>query len=158
MITKAQAMRAPAFTSTHVLSRARSNPQLIGVRANGKCKTWKTRPDDFQVPVKYGRRECFYITNRNAHEWTCAVKEFAPFDPAWRTKDVVDIAKEIKENTSSGTFDPVLFKKWREDKKATCLALADALHEAGADGPRIEEAEAGHLRPDSALIREILNM
>ena len=40
-------------------------------RVNGKIKTWKTRPDDFRLPVKYGLRICFYITPENAHEWVC---------------------------------------------------------------------------------------
>jgi len=38
-------------------------------RVNGKCKTWKTRPNDFRLPVKYGLKECFYITPENAREW-----------------------------------------------------------------------------------------
>lgn len=38
-------------------------------RVNGACKTWKTRPDDFRLPVKHGLRNCFYITPSNAHEW-----------------------------------------------------------------------------------------
>ena len=38
-------------------------------RVNGKCQTWKTRPDDFKLPVKYGLRDCFYITPDNAHLW-----------------------------------------------------------------------------------------
>jgi hypothetical protein len=38
-------------------------------RVTGKCKTWKTRPDEFRLPVKYGLRQSFYIEPRNAHEW-----------------------------------------------------------------------------------------
>jgi hypothetical protein len=40
------------------------------VRRNGKTKTWKTRPGEFQIPVKYGMYDCFYITDRNADEWS----------------------------------------------------------------------------------------
>lgn len=36
-------------------------------RANGKCQTWKTRPDEFKLPIKYGLRECGYLTHENAH-------------------------------------------------------------------------------------------
>lgn len=32
-------------------------------RVSGKCKTWKTRPDDFRLPVKHGIQRSFYITN-----------------------------------------------------------------------------------------------
>ena len=38
-------------------------------RVNGKCKTWKTRPNEFRLPVKYGLRDCFYITQNNCEEW-----------------------------------------------------------------------------------------
>lgn len=41
----------------------------VRVRRNGKTKTWKTRPLEFQIPVKYGLRDCFYITQHNAKEW-----------------------------------------------------------------------------------------
>ncbi len=41
----------------------------VRARVNGKCKTWKTRPDDFRLPVKYGLRDCFYITPENAGDW-----------------------------------------------------------------------------------------
>lgn len=39
-------------------------------RVNGRLQTWKTRPGDFKLPVKHGLRDCFYITQANAHEWT----------------------------------------------------------------------------------------
>lgn len=41
----------------------------VRCRVNGKCKTWKTRPGEFRLPVKYGLRECFYIDNSNASDW-----------------------------------------------------------------------------------------
>lgn len=33
----------------------------IQCRRNGATKLWKTRPNDFRIPVKYGLKECFYI-------------------------------------------------------------------------------------------------
>ena len=42
----------------------------VRCRVNGQLKTWKTRPDDFRLPVKYGLRVCFYITPVNAADWT----------------------------------------------------------------------------------------
>jgi hypothetical protein len=42
----------------------------LEVRRNGKTKTWKTRPGEFRIPVKYGLYEYFYIDNRNADEWS----------------------------------------------------------------------------------------
>lgn len=38
-------------------------------RVNGRTKTWKTRPTEFQVPVKYGLYHCFYINEQNAADW-----------------------------------------------------------------------------------------
>jgi hypothetical protein len=40
--------------------------ELKKVRVSGKCQTWKTRPDDFKLPVKYGMYESLYITPENA--------------------------------------------------------------------------------------------
>lgn len=39
------------------------------VRRNGATKTWKTRPGEFRIPVKYGLYEYGYIDNNNADEW-----------------------------------------------------------------------------------------
>lgn len=36
------------------------------VRRNGQTQLWKTRPDDFRIPVKYGLRDCGAITSSNA--------------------------------------------------------------------------------------------
>lgn len=40
------------------------------VRVSGKCQTWKTRPDEFKLPVKHGFYQSLYITNANAGEFT----------------------------------------------------------------------------------------
>jgi len=39
----------------------------INWRANGKLKTWKTRPEDFKLPIKHGLRDFGYITEENIH-------------------------------------------------------------------------------------------
>lgn len=36
-------------------------------RANGKCQTWKTRPEEFKLPIKFGLYSYGYLTNNNAH-------------------------------------------------------------------------------------------
>ena len=41
----------------------------VRCRANGTCKTWKTRPNDYRLPVKHGLRDCFHITPTNAVDW-----------------------------------------------------------------------------------------
>ena len=70
MITKEQALSTTyRQTVQHVrLNNADGTP--LCARVNGRCKTWKTRPDDFQLPMKHGLRTCFYITPSNAAEWT----------------------------------------------------------------------------------------
>lgn len=46
---------------------------IIHVKVNGKPKTWKTRPDDVTVPVKYGLYEYARIEYRDGamvnHTW-----------------------------------------------------------------------------------------
>jgi len=36
-------------------------------RVTGKVKTWKTRPNEFQIPVKHGLYDYGYINNDNIH-------------------------------------------------------------------------------------------
>jgi hypothetical protein len=43
--------------------------QPLQVRVNGRCKTWKTRPGQFRLPVKWGLRDCGYITEYDAEDW-----------------------------------------------------------------------------------------
>lgn len=40
---------------------------VIKWRRNGKTKTWKTRPDEFKIPIKHGLYSFGYITQDNAH-------------------------------------------------------------------------------------------
>lgn len=39
-------------------------------RRNGATKTWRTRPNEFRIPIKIGFRGYGYIDNRNANEWS----------------------------------------------------------------------------------------
>lgn len=66
MVTRSQSETAENFEHVSMKNRDKTP---VRARRNGKTKTWKTRPGDFQIPVKYGLRECFYITPTNAHEW-----------------------------------------------------------------------------------------
>lgn len=74
MITKQHAMTCRTFY--HVTLK-NADGSAVRCRANGACKTWKTRPTEFRLPVKYGLREHFYLTPRNAFDWSI-------FDPAER--------------------------------------------------------------------------
>lgn len=42
-------------------------------RPNGACKTWKTRPDEFSLPIKYGFNGPYgYLTQMDAVDWHLA--------------------------------------------------------------------------------------
>lgn len=47
-----------------------SRKQPLKCRRNGQTKTWKTRPNEFKIPVKYGLYEYGYIDESNCNEWT----------------------------------------------------------------------------------------
>jgi hypothetical protein len=66
-MTKNDAVKATG-TLYHAFLTNRDGSALR-CRVNGRCKTWKTRPQRFRLPVKYGLKTCFYITPENAHEW-----------------------------------------------------------------------------------------
>jgi hypothetical protein len=79
MITKAQAMAAHSNQEFHhtgrhectrtVGSRGGITEDIVKVRVSGQCQTWKTRPDEFRLPVKYGLYKSAAIDHTNAHEW-----------------------------------------------------------------------------------------
>jgi hypothetical protein len=73
MITKQQALTANEFhygTCTVITGpRGGKDTRIEHWRRNGETKTWKTRPDEFRVPIKYGMRSCSYLTNWNAGDF-----------------------------------------------------------------------------------------
>lgn len=69
MVTKQEAMTQRFFEHVE-LKDSRGNP--VRCRASGKCQTWKTRPDEFKLPVKYGLYHSFYLNNLNANCWVVA--------------------------------------------------------------------------------------
>lgn len=66
-VTKEEAMNCHTFYHYKLKN---ADGTAIRCRANGKCKTWKTRPEEFELPVKYGLRECFYITQETCVDWS----------------------------------------------------------------------------------------
>lgn len=79
MITKEQAMQCRYgdeihYTGNHdctktVGPRGGVTINIQRVRVSGRCQTWKTRPDEFRLPVKYGLYESGEITHSNATCW-----------------------------------------------------------------------------------------
>mgnify|MGYP001400411698 CR=1 FL=1 len=69
MITKEQALIANRFE--HV-TKKNADGTPVRARRNGKTKTWKKDPEDFNIPVKYGLKVYFNINPGNASEWNVA--------------------------------------------------------------------------------------
>ena len=69
MVTKEQAQISRNFN--HVTLKGSDNLP-VRCRAMGQCKTWKTRPNEFKLPVKHGLYQSFYITQDNADDWNVA--------------------------------------------------------------------------------------
>ena len=68
MVTKEQAITATRFKRTVPTKIGLMNSvKITNWRASGKCKTWKTRPEEFKLPIKYGLYESSYLTHENAH-------------------------------------------------------------------------------------------
>ena len=67
MITRAQALTASRFHENHEPAG-----KIYEHRRNGSTQTWKTRPDEFRVPVKYGLRGYGAITELNADQFHVA--------------------------------------------------------------------------------------
>lgn len=84
MVTKQEAMTCGEF---FCITHRKRNGGIFRYRASGKCKTWKTRPDHFRLPVKYGIYQSCYITHENAHEWSV----IDPTDLSVKQKDLADI-------------------------------------------------------------------
>lgn len=79
MITKEQALslrRGDELHCTVVYDCTRTigprggvKERVVSVRVSGKCQTWKTRPHEFRLPVKYGLYENSAVTERNAADF-----------------------------------------------------------------------------------------
>ena len=61
-ITRNDAMTCHEFHENHEPAG-----KIYAWRANGACQIWKTRPEDFRLPVKYGIRSYDAITPATAH-------------------------------------------------------------------------------------------
>lgn len=76
MVTKDQAMTETEF---HYGECVRTVGPRGGVtervehwRPNGALKVWKTRPDEWRLPIKYGMRGYSYIDQYNADQFHVA--------------------------------------------------------------------------------------
>jgi len=60
---------------------AMRNGRYWVLRRNGQTQHWKTRPNDFRIPVKAGFKSCGEVTHRSAVALIT--------DTNWRTADFV---------------------------------------------------------------------
>ncbi len=81
MITKQQAMSLSHNEEIHhgecsrvVGPRGGHKDNVQRVRPNGRCQTWKTRPKEFRLPIKYGLYGYGAITEVNAKFFHLASK------------------------------------------------------------------------------------
>ena len=65
MITREQALTLRLYTTIHQVDSYNANGSPTRWRINGMCKTWKTRPLDFRLPIKHGLTTCDYLTQWN---------------------------------------------------------------------------------------------
>jgi hypothetical protein len=82
MITKEQALTMHWSTEIHYTGRHQCTrtvgkrggitERITRVRINGSAQTWKTRPNEWRLPVKYGMREYTSITHHDAGDWHVA--------------------------------------------------------------------------------------
>ena len=79
MITKEQAVALGDGTLHATIYSMRfrysNGKRPYEVRPNGQCCTWRTRPEEFSLPIKIGFRDHGYITNRNAGDFTLDLDE-----------------------------------------------------------------------------------
>ena len=75
MITKEQALTLSEFHFRISNPRNPHRGEWRHCRRSGQTKTWKRDAERFQIPVKYGLYESFYITNENASEFFPNVPE-----------------------------------------------------------------------------------
>ena len=69
MITKEQAMALTHGTTLYHSGFTNKDGTPMRCRVNGTCWTWKTRPEEFRLPVKMGMYKNAYITQVNAAQW-----------------------------------------------------------------------------------------
>lgn len=69
MLTKEECVNARLGEIFHHVTEKGCDNQPVRCRKSGITRTWKTRPNNFRMPVKYGLRVSFYIDQDNALDW-----------------------------------------------------------------------------------------
>lgn len=110
MITKEQAMELHLGQTLYHTDNRNSDGSPQRWRVNGQCKTWKTRPAEFQVPLKHGLRTYDYLTHA-VGEKLCLTEDEALEDTELRKtkRGVLEILKSemasVAANLDAGKMD-----------------------------------------------------
>lgn len=73
MITANQAKGLRYSQYVYLIGEYDSDGQPSKAKVSGKVQTWKTRPNDFKVPLKRGLYDTGYLTPSNANNFTLTV-------------------------------------------------------------------------------------
>ena len=57
------------FNHFYFVNKGNGKAVVMHWRRNGKTKLWKTRPNEFKIPVKYGMYDYGYITHEMINIW-----------------------------------------------------------------------------------------
>ena len=68
-MTREQLLSLPKGTIIHHKTLRGYDSLPLRARVNGKVRLWKRDPDYFELPMKHGLRNCFYITPETLNEW-----------------------------------------------------------------------------------------
>jgi hypothetical protein len=68
-MTPDQAKALTAGQTIYHVSLKNADGTALRARVNGAVKMLKRDPGYFQVPMKHGLNQCFYLDGSNAHDW-----------------------------------------------------------------------------------------
>jgi hypothetical protein len=114
MITRETAINSHSGRIFYHVRLRNADGTAVRARVNGKCKLWKQEPERFQLPMKHGLRDCFYLSNHNRHEWLT-------YDPTEQERD----RKRVQERRKT------LLRQYGMTEDTPTYALRDRLLEDG---------------------------
>ena len=88
MITYQQAVLLRRGEILHHVGLKNADGTPARFRVNGACKTWKTRPGQFRVPLKRGMYQHAYLTEHNGDGFVLATFAALAEEPlTWTSVD-----------------------------------------------------------------------
>ena len=111
MITKEDAAKHRTFY--HIRLR-NADGTALRCRANGRLKTWKRDEKRWELPVKYGLKQCFRLDQDNCPNWT-----------------IFDITETCRPSFKLLSHEEQVLQQVARDNKANCLIYSDWLEEKG---------------------------